>query len=152
MLRYRRYGPDLLLLELVNASTAETPGKHIHGRQVGKEEHKEISGLELGQSVQDVWESLKAYLLALGDDVQMKQLEHYVAFRRLKNFACVRVLQTELQIWTRLDPSSVILEDGFTRDVTHVGHLGTGNLEIRVETVEELEKAKLLLLRGYQHN
>lgn len=42
------------------------------------------------KELQDVWESLKAFVLALGDDVQMKELEQYVAFRRLKNFACVR--------------------------------------------------------------
>jgi predicted transport protein len=147
LLRYRRYGSDLLLLELVNAGMAETTGKHVHSQL-----DKETSGFALAQSLQDVWESLKAYLLALGDDVQMKVLEHYIAFRRLKNFACIRLLQHELQIWTRLDPSSVELQEGFTRDVTHVGHLGTGNLEIRVESVSDLEKAKPLLLGSYQQN
>ena len=106
----------------------------------------------MGPSLQDVWEALKAYLLALGDDVQMKELEHYVAFRRLKNFACVKALHNALQVWTRLDPSSVEMQEGFTRDVTHIGHLGTGNLEIRIETGAELEKAKPLLLRSYQEN
>ncbi len=41
--------------------------------------------------IHDVWESLKAFLLALGDDVQMRELEHFVAFRRLKHFARVKV-------------------------------------------------------------
>ena len=39
------------------------------------------------QDIQDLWEALKAFPLALGDDVQMKELEHYTAFRRLKNIA-----------------------------------------------------------------
>jgi predicted transport protein len=34
--------------------------------------------------------------------------------------------------------------------VTNVGHLGTGNLEIRIENAAGLEKAKPLLLRSYQ--
>jgi predicted transport protein len=71
---------------------------------------------------------LKAFLLALGDDVQMKELEKYIAFRRLKNFVCVKVRSRDVQVWARLDPSSVPLEEGFTRDVSQVGHAGTGDL------------------------
>lgn len=101
-------------------------------------------------SFTDVWESLKAFLLALGDDVQMKELEHYIAFRRLKNFACVKQHNKDLQIWARLDPSSLILEEGFTRDVSQIGHAGTGDLEIRIQTAQDLERAQPLLLRSYQ--
>lgn len=132
----------------MSASTGETVSKQA---RVQKDRH-EISGFAWEQPLQDVWESLKAYLLALGDDVQIKKLEHYIAFRRLKNFACVRFLQNELQVWAKLDPSSVELQEGFTRDVTHVGHLGTGNLEIRIQSTSDLEKAKPLLLRSYQQN
>ena len=41
----------------------------------------------------------------------MKELDQYVAFRRLKNFACVKVRTRDVQVWTRLDPSSVLLEE-----------------------------------------
>jgi predicted transport protein len=102
------------------------------------------------QSCKDVWESLKAFLLALGDDVQMKELEHYVAFRRLKNFACVKLRGKDLQVWTKLDPSSITLEEGFTRDVSQLGHAGTGDLEIRIQTASDFERARPLLLRSYQ--
>jgi len=43
----------------------------------------------------------------------MKELEHYIAFRRIKNFACVKILHGELQIWAKVDPASVELQDGF---------------------------------------
>ena len=56
-------------------------------------------------------------MLALGDDVQMKELEHYIAVRRLKNFACVKLRSKDIQVWARLDPSSLPLKEGFTRDV-----------------------------------
>ena len=81
---------------------------------------------------------------------RMKELEHYIAFRRLKNFACVKLRSRDVQVWTRLDPSSVLLEEGFTRDVSQIGHVGTGNLEIRVQTQADLERAQPLLLRSYQ--
>jgi hypothetical protein len=41
----------------------------------------------------------------------------------LKNFACVKRQNKDLQVWTRLDPSTVTLEEGFTRDVSQIGTL-----------------------------
>ena len=152
LLRYRRYGGDLLLLELVRANTAVPNVKHSSG-QANKEKHYPAKFIELGadsNALQDVWESLKAFLLALGDDVQMKELEHYVAFRRLKNFACVKLRTKDLLVWARLEPSSVLLEEGFTRDVSQLGHAGTGDLEIRIQSPSDFARAQPLLLRSYQ--
>jgi predicted transport protein len=149
LLRYRRYGADLLLLELVNSGAANAH-KSQKSPASPTDTVSETPARPIADSLQDIWESLKAFLLALGDDVTMKELEHYIAFRRIKNFACVKILHSELQIWAKVDPASVDLQEGFTRDVTNVGHLGTGNLEIRIENAAALEKAKALLLRSYQ--
>lgn len=153
LLRYRRYGGDLLLLELVRASPTVPTQKRTRASEVAREKQTAAETAESGfepNGIQDVWESMKAFLLALGDDVQMRELEHYVAFRRLKNFACVKVRSKDIQVWTRLDPSAVTLEEGFTRDVSQLGHAGTGDLEIRIQTADDLERARPLLLRSYQ--
>ena len=39
----------------------------------------------------DLYEALKAHLEALGDDVQIKTLKNYFAFKRIKNLACVEM-------------------------------------------------------------
>lgn len=55
----------------------------------------------------------------------------------------------------RLDsvaPNEIVLEPGFTRDVSNVGHYGTGDLEIRIATLADLERAKPLIARSYQQN
>jgi predicted transport protein len=153
LLRYRRYGGDLLLLELVRASTTIPNQRRSHASEATKEKQPATGTAGTGvepKALQDVWESLKAFLLALGDDVQMKELEHYVAFRRLKNFACVKQHNNDLQVWTKLDPSSILLEEGFTRDVSQIGHAGTGDLEIRIQNAVDLARAQPLLLRSYQ--
>ncbi len=158
LLRYRRYGDGLLLLELVNASSAEPAATNSvtgeSGR--GKIQYKGFVDLlpQCSVEIRDLWEELRTFLLALGDDVQMKQLKYYVAFRRLKNFSCVEVhpQSSEILIYTKVAPSSIQLEDGFTRDVTNIGHYGTGALELRIKTSEALERAKPLLLVAYQNN
>ena len=153
LLRYRRYGGDLLLLELVRASNTVPNQPRFHAGEAAKDKQPAIRATDTGvdsKALHDVWESLKAFLLALGDDVQMKELEQYIAFRRLKNFACVKLQNKNLQVWAKLDPSSVLLEEGFTRDVSRLGHAGTGDLEIRIQNASDLERAQPLLLRSYQ--
>jgi predicted transport protein len=162
LVRYRRYGDELLLFELVNATVAPaaegagdgaTPPPQ-KGPVKGITAYKTVSeALSQATAAQrDRFEALKAFLLALGDDVQVKTLKYYIAFRRIKNFACVEVrTQSEnIVIYVKVDPASKALEQGFTRDVRTIGHYGTGDLEITIRTDADLERAKPLLLQSYE--
>lgn len=53
-------------------------------------------------------------------------------------------------VYLRLDPDSVELEEGFTRDMRGIGHLGTGDLEVRVVSGASLEKAAPLIRRAFE--
>jgi predicted transport protein len=158
LIRYRRYGKELILFELVNATTAqgqlEGNGSDNGVKHKGTANYKTATELleQSSPALRDRFEALKAFLLALGDDVQMKILKYYVAFRRIKNFACVMVHPQSMQIiiWVKVDPSSIQLEKGFTRDVHAIGHYGTGDLEIVIQNDGDLERAKSLLLKSYE--
>jgi predicted transport protein len=154
LLRYKRFGPDLLLLELVNAP-AVVDRAHSSGVEVtptGKQ--KTITQIlsETQGELRDLYEALRAHLNSMGDDVQEKTLALYIAFRRIKNFACVelRLQKKEILIYAKVDPTTVQLEEGFTRDVRNVGHYGTGDLEIVLRNGQDLERAKPLLQRSYE--
>jgi predicted transport protein len=158
LIRYRRYGNDLILFELVNATTAQTQSNGNTSDNSVK--HKEIAIYktttelleQASPDLRDRFEALKAFLVALGDDVQMKVLKYYFAFRRIKNFACVEVhpQSKRILIFVKVDPSSIQLEKGFTRDVRAIGHYGTGDLEITVQNDDDLERAKSLILKSYE--
>lgn len=151
LIRYKRYGDSLLLFELVNATTADP----IHDNDAkSRTIYKTFTDLlaQATPELRDRYEALRVFLLALGDDVQLKQLKYYVAFRRLKNFACVEVHPQNGQIlaYVKVDPESLDLEPGFTKDVRNIGHYGTGDLEIRIKSDAELEKAKAILIKSYE--
>jgi len=55
----------------------------------------------------------------------------------------------KLIVYVKLDPKSIELIPNFTRDVRGIGHYGTGNLEITIESIDDLEKAKPLLYKSY---
>lgn len=106
---------------------------------------------DLDANMVDRFEALQAYLMAVGDDVQETTLRFYIAFKRIKNFVCVefRPRMGKILLFVKVDPATVTLEPGFTRDVSDVGHFGTGDLEITLTKSEDLEKAKPLIQRSY---
>ena len=55
-----------------------------------------------------------------------------------------------LQVYAKVDPDSIELKNGFTRDVRDIGHFGTGDLEITIGSLDDLELAKPLLLQSYK--
>ena len=156
LIRYRKYADELLLLELVNATSAAVsieeegkPGKAIS-------QYKTVSEYlaQAKPGLRDLYEELQAYLLALGDDVQQKTLKYYIAFKRLKNFACVEIYNQaeKILVFVKIDPDTVDLDSsqGFLRDVRNIGHFGTGDLEITIKSAEDLERAKSFLDKSYE--
>lgn len=159
LIRYKLFGDDLLLLELVNAVSVSdaTAGKtQATGATTGtpKISGKDKTAAEqLAQAqpgIRQLYETLASYLNALGDDVQEKHLKLYTAFRRLKNFACVIPYRDKLLVMLKVDPDTVTLEDGFSRDTRNIGTWGTGDLELTLRTQADMDKAKPLLDRSYQ--
>jgi len=154
LIRYKRYGDDLLLFELVNATTAqEATTESTGGGEAQKKTYKTVSDYlkQADQKLVDRFEAFKAFAMALGDDVQMKTLKFYFAFKRFKNFACVEIHpQTgQLLVYVKVNSDEIELESGFTRDVRNIGHFGTGNLEIRIGTESDFEKAKPYIVQSY---
>ena len=158
LIRYARYGDGLLLLDLVNRTVAVTDGGGDEGttQLPTKTSNPPVGDLlgNLSPKLDDLWSALKEFLLGLGnaEEVTIKETKLYVAFRRLKNFVCVRPTMKFLTVWTKVDPDSLELQEGFTRDVRSVGHYGTGDLEVTLHTLADLEKAKPLLVRAFEDN
>lgn len=161
LVRYRRFGEELLLFELLTSAAGRPGPTHLStdtddaGASVPRlrSKQKTVSQYlaDADESLTDLYEAIKAYLVALGDDVQVKTLFDYIAFRRLKNFACVEVKPQirHIKVYVKVNPDSIALESGFTRDVRNVGHFGTGDLEIIVANTADFEKAKALFDRSY---
>ena len=156
LIRYRKFGDDLLLLELVNVAEAKNSGSGsiTSGSSGNQKEYKTVTDhLEsANENLTDLYYALRDFMMSLGDDVQEKTLKYYFAYKRIKNFACVEVYaqSNKLQVYIKLNPDEIQLEEGFSRDVRDIGHFGTGDLEITIRNQEDLEKAEPLILKSYE--
>lgn len=152
LIRYRRFGKELLLLELVNAVSAENgddkkPKKFA--RSAGAEKTVAEWLVDMSPELRAVLLDLESYAQSLGDDVRRKDLKLYIAFKRLRNFITICFQRNALLLYLHVNPDEATLTDGFTRDVRKIGHWGTGSLEITVKTRADLDKALPLIDKAY---
>jgi predicted transport protein len=169
LIRYKLFADDLLLFELVNgASAASTtvadfsnenpveakPAKTPAASTLAMKTHADQIDTASPELLA-LFEQTRSFILAQGDDIIEKPLKLYVAFRRLKNFVCLSLISKQdphVFLTLKLDPVTVDLEKGFTRDVSNIGHWGTGDLEVVLRTPADFVKAKSLIERAYQEN
>jgi len=152
LIRYKKYEDDLILFELVNATTATQTSIVSDDTTTRKTVTENLQ--QADKELQDLYYSIRDFILNLGDDIQEKVLKYYIAFKKIRNFACVEVYSKSKTIlmYLNISPDEVELKEGFTRDVRNIGHYGTGNLEVRINSKGDFEKAKELIAKSYDEN
>ena len=157
LVRYRKFGDNLIAFEHLNAPqvqpiTYEEPQTKPSSKSGWKDKDFKQYFAEAGEKNQNIFYSIRDYVLSLGDDIAENQLKLYVAFKKAKNFICVEVYQSQILCHLKLNPDTVDLVPGFIEDVRTKGHWGTGDLRLIIKNVEDFEKAQHLITRAYSEN
>lgn len=156
LIRYKKFGDDLLMFEQINENIAaaildsDTTTAPTAKQQKDKTFDEQYVAAK--KEIKTLYDDLKNYILAQGDDVSENVLKIYTAFKKIKNFACVEIRSATIQLYLRLDPTTIQYEDGFSRDVSKIGHWGTGDVEVVIHNKADFEKAKPLIDRAYNEN
>jgi predicted transport protein len=163
LVRYKRFGENLLALELATTVVAKSspqssdtslspkgPTPPSGFQNVRSDKPLQDVLAEMNDEVSSLVSDLRSFITGLGDDVVEKHLKLYLAYRRIKNFASLTIQKKGVTLYLKVDPNAVDIEPEFTRDVTNIGHWGTGDLEVWVRDQKTLEKAKPIIVRAYE--
>ncbi|MET9104970.1 DUF5655 domain-containing protein [Streptomyces zhihengii] len=146
LVRYRFFGSDLFGLETVASVSGGMQVARRARRGLAAQAAAGVQGaamVELAGAVDEV-------LLGLGDGVNRVERKQYRAYQRLRNFACMCPPQrSKLLVYLKVNPKDVDLVPDFTRDVTGVGHHGTGDLEVQLRTPKDVERARDLFRASF---
>ena len=153
LIRYQLFG-DQVLFELAKTVAGDSPAPQTgNGEQrTGKNNYRTMPDALESASPQllDLLQVIDTYLTGLGDDVQSKQLKYYRAYRRLKNFVCLEIKTRESRAVLYCKATLPNEMPPYMRDVSNIGHYGTGDMELTVGSVEELELVKPYLMESYE--
>lgn len=149
--RYRMFGTELFYLERVDEND-------VTDRRKGTRRTETTQGMfankltSMPASIQELYANVEDFILSLGDDITISQLRYYKAFRKSSNFVCLEVYQDHIILHLKLDPRRFPFEKGFSRDMSKIGHYGTGNVQLRLRNEQDYEKAKPFLRQAYEEN
>lgn len=155
LIRYRKFEGELLMFEQVNESTADSiplslsdsPKKTKHIDKTFDERYSESS-----ESIKNLYDDISKFIMTLGDDVSENRMKLYVAFKKIKNFACAELAKDKVILYLKLDPTKFQFEEGFSRNVKDIGHWGTGDIEITIKNNDDFQKAQGLIEKAYTEN
>ena len=156
LIRYRRYGHDLMLLEQI-ASRSTLPDSDS-GKPGWKKDGPEGAGStgktsdvidhlqKCSAEIRDWYHSLRAFILGLGDDIDERALPQYIAFRRLKTFAYFHFRPTvnRIAIDVPVSPSAVPIEKDFTKPMRGK------YVRILVDSAQDVERAQPIIATAYE--
>lgn len=146
LVRYRLFDGGLLGPETV----ASVSGGMQVARRARRRAVAQAAADVEGASMVELAGAVDEALLGLGNGVTRVERKTYRAYQRLRNFACLCPPQrSKLLVYLKVDPTDVDLVPGFTRDVSGLGHHGTGDLEVQLRTPRDVERAQDLFRASY---
>jgi len=156
---YRLYGKDILFLDQIFAASATLNKKSSEKEKTEESIDEEVTVFTVeghlngkSQATIDLFEQLRERIFNLGDDESIleKAVKNYIVYKHGKNFCEIWVQVSKLKIWVDIAPSDLHDPAGLARDVTKVGHWGTGDVEITLESAGHLDAIMAIVEQSYQ--
>ena len=110
------------------------------------EQHEKI----MDKKTLELFNDLREYIFSISDTIEETPKKYYIAYKVSQNFTCIETRKSKLTLYLKLDPKKIEIPS-IARDVTDVGHYGTGDFELTITNDEEVEIAKEYIFKSYEN-
>jgi predicted transport protein len=159
LVRFKRFGQELLALELatkVSATPADRspstspsdPRTTVRPPGEGLVQPPDLEKAVV-PALLPILDETRRFFRELGDDVTETPKKSYLTYRRLRNFCYLDIRLAKLNLKLKLDPSSVHLREGFSRDLEESGAWKGNTVEVLIDSLATLDEAKPLIQSSY---
>jgi predicted transport protein len=102
------------------------------------------------EEVKDLAFAVQEFITGL--DVVIKEVpkKNYIAYKITQNIVCMEIQTQRVLLHLKLDPKQIANPPAISRDMTGKGHYGTGDFEISIKSIADLEVAKPFIEMAYQ--
>jgi predicted transport protein len=94
--------------------------------------------------------SIRDFILSIDDKIEEVPKKYYIAYKTTKNFVCLEIKQSKIYLFLKLHPKDLGQLPQNARDVTKIGHYGTGDLELTIKGLEDAKNAEDLIRQAYE--
>lgn len=111
------------------------------------EEHFDYSNDEMKETIHD----LRDFILGLDDSVVEVPKKFYVAYKTTQNFVCMQTARNKITLFLKLNPKEINPMPANGRDMTDVGHYGTGDFQLIINNDTDINAAKSYIEQAFRN-
>lgn len=119
---------------LVRATATYTFEEHLNGKS---------------KKIQELIHIIREYVTGLDLAIEEVPKKFYIAYKASQNIICVEAKNKNIKIFIKLRPSDIESPPNSFRDVSNIGHYGTGDVEFTISSEEEFDEIKKYILLAY---
>lgn len=102
------------------------------------------------ECLSEIVAEIRDYTLSLDESVEEVPKKHYIAYKLNQNFLCMEIQKKKILIFLKINMNS----DNFKmpingRDVSSIGHFGTGNFELSIADSGQIEEVKSWINKSF---
>ncbi len=119
---------------------AETLEKYKPKKDKDKKEKKvyDLSSYKFGSHSRELFDILSKEIKALDEKIVENFNQDYISYKFSKNFVDIVVQDKGLKLYLNMKFNELQDEKNLARDMTNKGHLGNGDIEVKLETKENI--------------
>ena len=101
------------------------------------------------QDMLELTATIREFILDLDESIEEVPKKFYVAYKISQNIVCMEIKNKNIKLFLKLKPTDIPDNTPFCRDVTSIGHYGTGDVEFTVSTESEFNNIKEFISLAY---
>ncbi|GAA8951580.1 DUF262 and DUF1524 domain-containing protein [Helicobacter pylori] len=117
---------------------AETLEKYKPKKDKKEKKVYNLSSYKFGSHSRELFDILSKEIKALDEGITEKFNQKYISYMFDKNFVDIVVQNKDLKLYLNMPFNELQDEKNLARDMTNKGHWGNGNIEVKLETKENI--------------
>ncbi len=163
LLRYAIYENGILQIETENYEQikSEIKGKTKNSEYTIKTQKEQLQySLEdhlsdKNDKIKQLFYALREKIMSLDKNIIEEPKARYIAYKLSSNFVDIVILSNSLKIFLNVKSGDLKDPFGIARDLTKpkpIGHWGNGDYEVKIDSLEDIEKVFELIKQSYEYN
>jgi len=99
----------------------------------------------------DLAYTIQEFILGIDPSIEENPRKMYVGYRTSQNIVCMEIQNQKIYLLLKLDSKLQEGPPGISRDVSKIGHYGTGDIEVSISSMEDFEVTKPFIEMAYQY-
>lgn len=117
---------------------AETLEKYKPKKDKKEKKVYDLSSYKFGSHSRELFDILSKEIKALDERIDENFNQDYISYKFSKNFVDIVVQTKDLKLYLNMKFNELQDEKNLARDMTNKGHLGNGDIEVKLETKENI--------------